>query len=205
VVDPCSELKFADWWSTTAGDRLVKIGTVALDHRRFWDAMHVLTPEALTEIERRISARAITVFGLDVSSLALDMTNFATFIDSTNVRAPIAQRGKAQQKRTDLRLVGLGLVITRDGGIPLHHIRVHVFYCVLALMIAHLMRRDAARHGLDLSVRELLTQLARIQETVLIYPGTRGRPKARRVITDMTDLQQQLFEIFELDRWTPTS
>ena len=47
------------------------------------------------------------------------MTNFATFIDSANGRAPIAQRGKAKQKRTDLRLVGLALVITRDGGMPL--------------------------------------------------------------------------------------
>ena len=46
-------------------------------------------------------------------------TNFATFIDSTNQRAPIAQRGHAKQKRNDLRLVGLGLVVTRDGGIPL--------------------------------------------------------------------------------------
>src|SRR6478735_619057 len=44
------------------------------------------------------------------------MTNFATFVDST--KAPIAQRGKAKQKRFDLRLVGLGLVITRDGGVP---------------------------------------------------------------------------------------
>jgi hypothetical protein len=34
-------------------------------------------------------------------------------------RPPIAQRGKAKQKRSDLRLVGLGLVLTRDGGIPL--------------------------------------------------------------------------------------
>ena len=47
------------------------------------------------------------------------MTNFATFIDTGNKRAPIAQRGKAKQKRADLRLVGLGLVVTRDGGIPL--------------------------------------------------------------------------------------
>lgn len=36
-----------------------------------------------------------------------------------NTKAPVAQRGKAKQKRTDLRLVGLGLVLTRDGGIPL--------------------------------------------------------------------------------------
>ena len=57
--------------------------------------------------------------GVDVSSVALDMTNFATFIDTANGKAPVAQRGKAKQKRSDLRLVGLGLVVTRDGGIPL--------------------------------------------------------------------------------------
>ena len=56
---------------------------------------------------------------MDVSSVALDMTNFATFIDTGNGKAPVAQRGKAKQKRSDLRLVGLGLVVTRDGGIPL--------------------------------------------------------------------------------------
>ena len=41
-------------------------------------------------------------------SVALDMTNFATFIATGNGKAPIAQRGKAKQKRADLRLVGLG-------------------------------------------------------------------------------------------------
>jgi len=46
-------------------------------------------------------------------------TNFATFIATGNKNAPIAARGKAKQKRTDLRLVGLGLVVTRTGGIPL--------------------------------------------------------------------------------------
>jgi transposase len=61
----------------------------------------------------------IATFGLDISAVALDMTNFATYIDSSNDKASLAQRGKAKQKRADLRLVGLGLVITRDGGIPL--------------------------------------------------------------------------------------
>jgi hypothetical protein len=73
----------------------------------------------LAEIERRLALRMIAVFGLDASAVALDMTNFATYIDSTNTRADIAQRGKAKQKRSDLRLVGLGLVVTRDGGVPL--------------------------------------------------------------------------------------
>ena len=62
---------------------------------------------------------------------------------------------------------------------PMHHwtghnIHVHVFTCVLALQIAHLMRRTAAQAGLRLSVRDLLGQLAGIGETVLIYPSTGG-------------------------------
>ena len=35
-------------------------------------------------------------------------------------------------------------------------VRVHVFYCVLALTVAHLLRRQAAQAGLGMSVRELL-------------------------------------------------
>src|SRR6266702_3068999 len=111
VVAPRSKRAFADWWVTTAGDRLTRVPWAALDHRRFWDA--------------------------------LDMTNFATYIDTGNEKAPIAQRGHAKQKRTDLRLVGLGLVVTRDGGIPLvghaypgNHNDVKVFPGVIDELVA---------------------------------------------------------------------
>jgi transposase len=119
LVAPCSKAAFAEWWKTTAADRFAKIPAAALDHRRFWDAMHAVTLEQLDQISGKIAVRIVQSAGVDVSSVALDMTNFATFIDSGNGRAPIAQRGKAKQKRADLRLVGLGLVVTRDGGIPL--------------------------------------------------------------------------------------
>jgi len=462
VVAPCSKLAFADWWKTTAADRFLHIPATALDHRRFWDAMHTITREQLAEVEQQLAVRMIETFNLDISALALDMTNFATYIDTTNDKAPIAQRGKAKQKRTDLRLVGLGLVVTRDGGVPLvahaypgnrpdvtqfatmidlltarhaalaaqtgqagapttaeitvvfdagqnsvanfahltgtglafvgsippshcpdllalpatcraivdpdrfdalsalearhsvygtqrrvilthsptlhaaqrigfaqtlakalakltdlaetlargktrrptakvaaeiaaithdpwlrrvlvteltgatpaehrlnitidtaaqdaleaevfgkrilttnrddwpvaevvaayrsqsdaefsfrqlkdphvvsfspmhhwteHNIRVHTFTCVLALQIAHLMRREAEQAGQHLSVRELLTQLAGIAETVLIYPSTGGRPKARRMLTETTKTQDQLSKTFNLATWAP--
>jgi transposase len=454
VVAPCSKLAFADWWAGTAADRWVKVPAAALDHRRFWDAMDVLSPARLAEIERRLGQVMAGRFGLDLSALVLDMTNFATFIDTGNEKAPIAQRGKAKQKRHDLRLVGLALVVTRDGGVPVvsraypgdrpdvtqfsavidelvaryqqaagagaeltvvfdagndsaanqdhlagaglhfvgslvisqhpdllaipasryravdqarfggltavettatalgatrrvivthsptfharqargfeqtlakaerqlagladrltrgharrprhqveaeisdvtsprwvsrvlqatltgtrpaglrlswridrqarraledeyfgkrilftdHHdwpaaeviaayrsqadaeagfrqlkdrhavsfspmfhwteqkIRVHVFYCVLALAVAHLMRRQAAQAGLDLSVRELLRTLASVQETVMIYPSTGGRPRARRMLTDRDPTQQHLLDLFGLTAYTP--
>jgi len=454
VVAPRSKRAFADWWVTTAGDRLTRVPWAALDHRRFWDAMDLLDQAALTEVERRLAAAMAAEFGLGLSGMALDMTNFATYIDTGNEKAPIAQRGHAKQKRTDLRLVGLGLVVTRDGGIPLvghaypgnHNdvkvfpgvidelvaryraiaaadqeltvvfdagqnsadnfthladaglqfagslppsgypdllaiparrlavidaarfpgltgyetritalgaerrvilthsatlharqsrgfdqtiakaarklaelaavleggrarrdrpgveahiatitrprwlgrvlrvtltgdkpsqmrvswtvddtsrreleaelfgkrilvtsrdewpaaevvagyrsqsdaeagfrqlkdpkvvsfspmwhwtdskIRVHVSYCVTALAVAHLMRRQARNDGLDLSVRELLGELAGIQETVLLYPSAGGRPRARRMLTDVSLTQQHLYQLFGLDRYAP--
>ncbi len=456
IVEPCSKLAFAEWWATTAGPRWVKLADTALDHRRFWDAMDRLSDTDLRAIETELGRRMVAEFGLDLSGLVLDMTNFATFIDTGNQRAPIAQRGKAKQKRVDLRLVGLALIVTRDGGIPLishaypgdrpdvtqfsgvvdqlldryrdltervesltmvydagqnshdnhdliedagigfvgslppsdhpdllaigknrytavdtvrypgltcvdtevtalgvtrravlthspalhaqqsrgfdqtlakarrhladlqaklargktrrdraaveaeiitilrprwvgevitatltgerpaefrlswrtdqkartrlenrifgkrilftnrdiwptadvvaayrsqseveagfrqmkdphvvsfspmhhwtdHKIRVHVFYCVLALAIAHLMRREAEHAGLHLSVRALLDELAGIGETVLLYhDGGKGRPRAQRILTDMTPTQQALHDLFGIDRYAPT-
>lgn len=455
VVAPCSKLAFSEWWSTTAGDRLIpRASAAAFDHRRFWDAMDVISAEQLVDIERRIVDRTVTSYDVDVSGLVLDMTNFATYIDSANERAPIAQRGKAKQKRNDLRLVGLGLVVSVDGGIPLvshayagnhhdvtqfadvvgevterfgtladqggeltvvfdagqdskdnlelvasgplhfvgsippsdhpdllavpdtryqvvdeerfpgvrafetrkvvfgreyrivvthsenfhhnqaagfeqtlakarrqlselaarlsrgkgrkskekveaelaqiltprwlkrvvsanlsgtkpddlrltwrtnarakvvletelfgkrvlftdrdewtipdvvagyrsqseveadfrqmkdrkvvsfsplHHwtdqkIRVHAFYCVLALMVARLMVRESAQAALPMSVRELLSQLSGIQETVLLYQGDRGRPRARRMLTEVTPTQQRLYDLFGLEDYAP--
>ena len=71
-----------------------------------------------------------------------------------------------------------------------HKIRVHLFTCVLALAIAHLMRRDATRAGLPMSVPALLAELDGISETVppgrvaAGWPARRGpgRPAGRRSV-----------------------
>lgn len=48
--------------------------------RRFWDAMHALPVAALAGVEAELALAMIDRFGLDTSSVDLDMTNFATFI-----------------------------------------------------------------------------------------------------------------------------
>ena len=119
ICDPCSKLAFSDWWGKTAADRWLHLPPGALDHRRFWEAMGLLGEERLKEAERRIVAHMVETFGVGLTGLALDMTNFATWIASSNDKAPIAQRGHSKQKRSDLRIVGLGLVVSTDGGTPL--------------------------------------------------------------------------------------
>nr|WP_033292295.1 hypothetical protein [Amycolatopsis jejuensis] len=84
-----------------------------------------------------------------------------------------------------------------------HRIAVHTLVSVLAATVTHLMRREADRAGMNLSVAELLDQLRGIGETVLRQRPTGGRPRTRRILTDRTPQQQALFELFGLDRFSP--
>ena len=55
-----------------------------------------------------------------------------------------------------------------------------------------------------MSTRELLDTLAGIQETVLLYQGDRGRPRARRMLTETSTEQDALHTLFGLDAYAPT-
>ena len=67
------------------------------------------------------------------------------------------------------------------------------------------MRRHAAHNGLHLSVRELLDQLAGIEETVLFYhDGGKGRPRIQRMLTDIDPTQQRLADLFDIHQYAPT-
>ena len=81
--------------------------------------MDAISPQAIASISRRVVARMLTEFDLGADGLVLDMTNASTYVDSANERNTIARRGHAKKKRHDLRLVGLSLVVTKDGAVPI--------------------------------------------------------------------------------------
>jgi hypothetical protein len=74
TMAPCSKLAFADWRAGTAPDRWVKVPAAAVYHRRFSDAMDVLSSARLARIERALGQVMAHRFGVDPSALALDMT-----------------------------------------------------------------------------------------------------------------------------------
>jgi transposase len=84
-------------------------------------------------------------------------------------------------------------------------IAVHLFCCVLALSVLRLMVREVHRAGLTMSTGEIMEELADIQETMLVYPSTGGRPRARRMLTEMSTTGERLFEIFGLEAFAPPS
>ncbi len=81
-------------------------------------------------------------------------------------------------------------------------LRVHAFYCVLALTLCALLQRKAAQAGLDLSLPALLEHLSAIKEVVNLYPppdaSSTGRLRAEYLLSPLSPVQQKLCRIFEL-------
>jgi transposase len=89
---------------------------------------------------------------------------------------------------------------------PLHHwtdqkIRVHAFYCVLALLLSALLRRTLAHHGIELSIMKILETLAGIKEVALIYRAPPSKTKPVITYSQLTPLQTRLSQALRLDRF----
>lgn len=79
-----------------------------------------VTAAQLDAAQIDIARAAVKHFKLSTDVLAFDTTNFDTHIATTTGGA-LAQRGHAKSKRTDLRVVGLGLLVSETGHVPLLH------------------------------------------------------------------------------------
>jgi len=118
---PCSKAQIGDWYAKTALRRLLPLAAGQLTSQRFWDNMARVTPAHIAAIEQELARTAVARFGLDLRCLLFDATNFFTFLDSFNARATLPQRGHSKEGRANLRLLGLALLVTADGEVPLFH------------------------------------------------------------------------------------
>lgn len=123
-LKPASKAAIGEWYQGTVLRRLLPVPIHLLTSQRFWDHMSYLDADKISAIEQELTRTLIERFHVDLSCLLYDTTNFYTFIDSFTDGADLAQRGKSKEKRTDLRIVGLALLVTKDFHIPLFH---HVY------------------------------------------------------------------------------
>lgn len=80
-------------------------------------AQHV-TDEHLEAAQVALARAAVERFKLSTNVLAFDTTNFDTHI-ATTTPGELARRGHAKSKRSDLRVVGLGVLVSETGHVPL--------------------------------------------------------------------------------------
>jgi transposase len=118
LASPNSKAKMLAWYQKTALSRWLRLAPKQLRSQRFWDAMDAVDEAAIRRIEADLSRRLVDDFDIDTRCLCFDCTNFDTFIDS-RTPSQLAQRGHAKSKRSDLRVVGLALLVSTDFNIPL--------------------------------------------------------------------------------------
>jgi len=136
----------------------------AFSGQAFHRVAQQVTAGQLEQAQVAIAQAAVAQFELSTDVLAFDATNFDTHI-ATGTPGELARRGHAKSKRRDLRVVGLGLLVSESGHVPL-------------------LYRTYAGNGSDQGV--LTACLAGLQalHAALDAGGTRRRPAQRTLVRD---------------------
>jgi transposase len=81
--------------------------------------MHDITEDELAKAEDAIVQKIFSTYNFGLDKIALDYTNYFSYISSANEKCEIAKRGHNKQKRNDLRQYSLALITTKEAGLPL--------------------------------------------------------------------------------------
>ena len=120
AVAPASKVQMADWYAKTMLKKLIPAEKRMLSSQRFWDNMGLLSEDAMEKFEDAFTERIVKRYNLATDCLIYDATNFFTYID-TKSDSLLAQRGHSKEKRFDLKIVGLAMMVTPDFNVPLFH------------------------------------------------------------------------------------
>jgi len=119
ALHPTSKRGWACWARQTTLGKLCGFDPAKLTSQYFWDQMDRLDIGSIASVEAELGRRLLKIFGISTESLYYDVTNFFTFIDSRNDHCDLPQRGRNKQKRNDLRQFQIGMLVSRDGWVPL--------------------------------------------------------------------------------------
>ena len=98
--------------------RLSCLPSSAFSGQAYHRVARQVTDEQLEQAQVAIAKAAVARFELSTDVLAFDTTNFDTHI-ATVTPGELARRGHAKSKRSDLRVVGLGVLVSETGHVPL--------------------------------------------------------------------------------------
>ena len=98
--------------------RLSCLPSSSFTGQAYYRVAQQVSEEQLEQAQIAIAKAAVSRFELSADVLAFDTTNFDTHI-ATVTPSELARRGHAKSKRSDLRVVGLGVLVSETGHVPL--------------------------------------------------------------------------------------
>ena len=89
---------------------------------------------------------------------------------------------------------------------PMYHwtdqmIKVHGLYCSLSLLLRSLILRKAQEAEMPMSINKLHEKLTGMREVLNIFPNMKKKHSTQSVITKMDEIQQRLFDLFEMKKY----
>ena len=118
---PCSEPGIAAWYDRTVLPELLPVQASQLSSEHFWDNFDRVTPDAIQAIECDLVAALVRDFEIDLRQALFDATDCFTFLDTSNNKSSLAERGHGKEGPASLRSVGVALLASRDFHVPLFH------------------------------------------------------------------------------------
>jgi len=119
AVKPKTTNKLEDWFGGTCLPHITGIPAKSFTAQNFWNNTKI-SEDTIQGIEDALLKKIVETYDIDCSHLIYDATNFFTYID-TKQPCETAKRGHSKEKRNDLRIVGLSLMVSTDFSIPLLH------------------------------------------------------------------------------------
>jgi hypothetical protein len=163
VCDPAGKCHLSAFLSD-ALPRVSCLAAEAFTGQEFHRLASQVTYAQLEAAQLELAHAVVSKFELGTDVLAFDTTNFDTHI-ATTTPGELARRGHAKSKRADLRVVGLGVLVTENGHVPIFH-------------------RTYAGNASDHKVLEdCLDGLGRLHD-VLNAAEDRTRPAQRTIVRD---------------------
>ena len=117
LIKPCSERAMVGWAKREAISDVLGVDGETLNEDKFYRNMDRIHGHRM-EIERELYAREKSLFNLEGSLVLYDLTNI--YFEGDAAHNPKAKRGHSKEKRTDCKLVAMGLMLDADG-FPIGH------------------------------------------------------------------------------------
>ena len=119
ATNPSSKSTLAQWYSSTCLPFVTGFSPSVFTSANFWNNTCICAEE-INKIDEAILTKVIGTYQIDMTHIIYDATNFFTYIDTLQ-DSYLAKRGHSKEKRNDLRIVGLSLMVSPDFAIPLLH------------------------------------------------------------------------------------
>src|SRR5271157_2083452 len=118
AIHPVTKKHVRDWFENTYLQNLFPKVTTYLDSMSYTNHFAYLTDAAIDTVQKALGRKLVEEFGVQMTHLVYDPTNFFTYMNPAGEEA-LAKHGHGKENRAALNIVGLALVCTQDGGIPL--------------------------------------------------------------------------------------